>query len=107
TPVTTTRRRTSGLKIAVGSKRSAGRWRKGSSILVPGVLLDVLDRFADIADLLGLFVGDLDAELLLEGHHQLDDVQRIRSQIIGEAGLQGDLILVDAELLHDDRLDPL
>src|SRR5258708_19570564 len=105
TPVTTTRRRTAELKI------SAGSWEgwpgSGGSVLVPGVLLDVLDRLLDVADLLGLLVRDLDPELLLEGHDQLHDVERVGAQVVGEASLQGDLVLVHAQLLHDDPLDPI
>src|SRR5687768_14521425 len=51
TPVTTTLRFSANLLLA----------------LVP-VLLDVVDRLAHAGDLLGILVGDLDAELLLEGH---------------------------------------
>src|SRR5687768_15727702 len=105
TPVTTTRRSAGELKILAGLvRRSAAR--SGSSVLVPGIVLDVVHRLAHVADLLGLLVRDLDAELLLEGHHELDDVQRVCSQVIGEAGLQRDLVLVDAQLLNDNALDP-
>src|SRR5262249_59215412 len=40
-----------------------------------------------------------------EGHHELDDVERVGAQIIDEVGLGLDLVLVDAQLLHDDVLD--
>src|SRR5438270_8191786 len=82
TPVTATRL---GSVFKTGSsmvRRSAGA---EDLVLVPGVVLDVVHGLADVADLLGLFVGDLDAELLLEGHHQLHDVQGVRSQVLGEA----------------------
>src|ERR1700740_1094077 len=90
TPVTTTRRRTAELKR---SRRVRGR-EAGSrrSVLVPGVLLDVFDRLLDVADLLRLLVRDLDPELLLESHHQLDDVEGVGAKVVGEAGLQGHLV---------------
>src|SRR5438128_9175682 len=44
-----------------------------------GVGLDVLDCFLHAGDLLGIFVGNLDAELFFERHHELDGVQRVGS----------------------------
>src|SRR3984893_4895961 len=64
--------------------------------------LDVLDRFLHAGDLLGILVGDLDAELLLERHHQLDGVERVGSQVVDERGIGRHFFLVDSELLHDD-----
>src|SRR5207245_1514795 len=45
------------------------------------VLLDVLDRVADGHDLLGVLVGNLDVEVLLEGHHELDRIEGIGAQV--------------------------
>src|SRR5436305_5622058 len=100
TPVRATRR---GSVFKAGSFLRLGRAR--DLVLVPGVVLDVVHGLADVADLLGLLVGDLDPELLLEGHHQLHDVQGVGPQILGEARVQGDFFLVDPELLDDDALD--
>src|SRR6516165_1189949 len=55
-------------------------------------------------DLLGSIIGDFTAELLLEGHDQLDGVETVGSEIINEAGILGDLARVDAKMLHDDLL---
>src|SRR5262249_67249 len=79
--------------------------RRVALVLIAGVLLDVVDCLADVADLLRLLVRDLDPELLLARHHQLDDVERVGAQVVGEAGIQGDLVRVHAELLDDDALD--
>ena len=68
---------------------------------------DVLDGVLDGQDLLGSIVRDLAAELLLEGHHQLDGVQAVGAQIIDEAGIVCHLLLVDAKMLDDDLLDAL
>ncbi len=55
----------------------------------------ILDRH----DLLGRVVGDLAAELFLERHDKLDRVQAVGAQIVDEAGVLGDLGLVDAQVL--------
>ena len=64
--------------------------------------LDVVDGLADRLDLLGLVVGDLDVELFLEFHDQLDDVQRVRADVFDEAGTARDLLLVDGEVFAHD-----
>ena len=70
------------------------------------VLGDVGDGVADGLDLLGLLVGDRDAELLLERHDELDDVERVGAEVVDERGLLGDVVLLDVELLDDDCLRP-
>ena len=47
------------------------------------------------------------AEFFFEGHDQLDGVEAVGAQIVDEAGIVGDLGLVDAQVLHDDFLYPL
>ena len=59
----------------------------------------------DGLDVLGLFVGDLDLELLFHRHHQLDDVEAVRAEVLDEGGLGLDLVLAHAELVGDDGLD--
>src|SRR5436309_9512064 len=73
-----------------------------SWLLRLGVLFDVLDGVLDLADLLRLVIGNLDAELFLESHDQLDGIQRVRAEVLNERSLRGDLLRVDAELLDDD-----
>src|SRR6266446_2097551 len=63
------------------------------------VALDVVDDILDGADLLGFLVGDLHVVFFFEGHDQLDDVERIRTQILDERGIRGHFILADAQLL--------
>src|SRR5947209_10565706 len=82
--------------------RPSIRWM--SSLLVAG---DVVDRLADSGDLLRVLVRDLDPELILELHDQLDEVERVGVEILLEGRLLGDLRLVDAELLGEDFLDPI
>jgi hypothetical protein len=71
------------------------------------VLFDVLDRVADLDDLLDLFVRDLDAELFLQRHDQLNHVQRIGVQVLDELGIGCDLLGLDAELFGDDGLQSI
>src|SRR5690242_9158678 len=85
-PVTATRRRT---------------W------LLPHLVVEVLHRIADRAELLRLFVGDVDVEFLLERHDQLDGVEAVGAQILHEARVRGELVALHAELLDDDVLDLL
>src|SRR5512142_948864 len=66
---------------------------------------DVVHRVLDGLDVLRLLVRDLDLELLLHRHHELDDVERVGSEVLDEARGGLDLVLGDAELLRDDALD--
>lgn len=79
------------------------------------VYLSRLDSKHTAVDLVGLLVGDLDAELLLvqlsetctvpvfsegknsstyllDGHHHLDGVQAVKTEIVGEVGNTVDLM---------------
>src|SRR5690606_12917958 len=49
--------------------------RRGSA----AVLLDVIDSVLDGADFLRVLVRDVDLEGLLEGEHELDQAERVRS----------------------------
>src|SRR3954465_2409213 len=65
---------------------------------------DVVDGLADGLNLLGVLVGDLDPELVLELHDQLDEIQRVGVEVLLEGRLLRDLALVDTELLGQDFL---
>ena len=67
--------------------------------------IGVVDRVLNGRDLLRIFIGDLDAELVFESHHQLNRVQRIRTQISNKGLLAGDLRLFDTQLFCNDFLD--
>src|SRR5262245_17520887 len=69
-----------------------------------GVRLDVVDRFLHARDLLGILVGNLDAEFLLERHDELDRVERVGAQVVDERRVRRHFFFVDPELLHDDAL---
>src|SRR5689334_6959053 len=55
--------------------------------LALAVRLDVVDRLLHRGDLLGLLVRDLGLELLLQRHHQLHGVERIRAEVVDERRL--------------------
>src|SRR5947209_10552755 len=67
--------------------------------------LDLRDGVADGLDLLGLFVRDVDGELGLERHHELDLIEGVRAEVVGDRRFGRDFVLLDAELLDDDLLD--
>src|SRR5688572_25314295 len=75
-PVITTRRPSFPLIRSLPAPCSSAR----------AVLLQVRNGVADRAHLLGVLVRDVDAELFLERHHELDRVQRVRAQILDEGG---------------------
>src|SRR5258708_24037147 len=68
------------------------------------VLIDVIDRVFDGADLFSVFVGNLDVESFFKGHDQLDGVERIGAKVVHEGGVRRDFALVNSELFNDDLL---
>src|SRR5512141_1125376 len=71
----------------------------GSPLFLFLVRRDVLDHVFDGLDLLGFLVGDLDPELFLHLHHQLDDVEGVRPQVVDERRRVVDLVHVTFQLL--------
>ena len=55
-----------------------------------------------VAISLGVLVRNLDVESLLELHDQLHGVERIRTQVVGEACSGHYLLLLDTQLVDDD-----
>ena len=55
----------------------------------------MLDRIANGADLLSSIVRNLEVELFLEGHHQLNGVQAVSAQIIDEARRFNNFVFLD------------
>ena len=54
-------------------------------------LANVGNSIGSRLDLVSVLVGDLDGELLLDSHDNLDSVQRVQTEIRVEVGLEGDL----------------
>src|SRR5512138_46929 len=101
-PVTTTRRPK---LFSLLMRRTIRMGMKGGTLLrVPH---DVIDGLADRGQLLGLVVGDVQPELVLEGHDQLDGVQRVGAEIVDEGRVLRDLLLADAQLVRYDGPDLL
>ena len=59
--------------------------------------VDISNGIADGGDFLGDFVGDLSAELVLKGHDQLNQVERIGFKVFAETGIRIDLGLIRTE----------
>jgi hypothetical protein len=49
-----------------------------------GLVQDVLNSLVNGVDGVGVLVGDLNAELLLDGHDNLDSVKRVEAEVVGE-----------------------
>ena len=62
---------------------------------------DEVSGLLDGGDLLGTFLIELEIELLLEGHHDLDGIEGVGSQV-DKLGLGRDGIELGSELLGDD-----
>jgi hypothetical protein len=56
-----------------------------------GLSKDVLNSLVNAVDGVSLLVGDLNAEFLLDGHHNLDGVETVKSEIVREVGGAVDL----------------
>src|SRR5579863_148745 len=69
--------------------------------------LDVVDGVLHGDDLFGVLVGNIEVERFLERHHQLDDIERVGSEVIDETGSGVDLGLIHTQLLDDDLFDLL
>src|SRR5262245_66679826 len=67
-----------------------------------GVLLDVADCVADRPEVFHVVVGDLDAELLLRGDHDLDHGQRVHVEVVDEGLVELYVRRGDAGDLVDD-----
>ena len=84
--------------------------RSGGSASISGASVpllmrgDVVDGLADGRDLLCVLVRDLDPELVLELHDQLDEVERVGVEILLERRFLCDVRLFDPELLGQDFL---
>lgn len=52
---------------------------------------DVLNSLVNTVDSVGLLVGDLNAELLLNSHHNLNSIQGIQTKVVREVGRAVDL----------------
>ena len=94
--------------LSAGARGTArGRCALALCRLLTLVLLDVRNRVADGADLLGVLVGNVDLELLFEREHQLHDGERVGAQVVDERSGLFHFRQVDIQLLRDDLFDLL
>ena len=83
--------------------RKSSRPRRGR-LLFRSFFFDVFHHVADGLKLLGIFIRHFDGKFFLKCHDQLDDIERVRAQILDERRRGRDLFRIDAELLDDDVL---
>ena len=69
------------------------------------ICLDISNQRTDGLDVFNFLIGNLDLKLVLDGHQQVNDIQRIRAEIFLKIGILGDLILFHVELLSKDCLN--
>jgi len=69
------------------------------------VLFHVCVRIADALDLFSVFVRYLDIKLFFKTHHELNEVQRISSQVLDKPRVFRDFSLVNTEFVDDDLFD--
>jgi len=67
------------------------------------MLEDILDGIAYGFDPFGVFIGNLQLELFLERHDQLDQIKRIGIEVFLEARARHYLGFLDPQLFRDDR----
>src|SRR5690606_6373112 len=72
--------------------------------LFPDLGVEITQGISNGAELFGVLVGDVDVELLLEGHDELDRVEAVGAEILHEARLVRQLLPLDAEFLDNDVL---
>src|SRR5918993_2779592 len=74
---------------------------------LPAVLVDILHRIGDGADILGILILDFEVELLLHRHDDLDQIERIGVEIADKLGVHRYFVFVDAEPVGDDHANAL
>src|SRR5580704_10376585 len=99
TPVTTTRRFKRNFSYTDCTDWD-GQWLLASF----GVLLDVIDGVFDRGNFLGILVRNLNAEIFLESHDQLDRVERVGAQVVHKGSSRSYFAFINTELLDNDCL---
>lgn len=86
--------------LLVGVRTYCGQSRRDNLTLLLG---NGIGGLLDGGDLDGELLRDLNVELLLQTHDQLDQVQGVSSKV-GDIGVRGGLVGINSELLNDDGL---
>src|SRR5919112_3442259 len=66
--------------------------------LFPYLFMEVRHGIADGSELFRLLVRDINVELFFEGHHELDSIEAVGTEVFHEARIVGQLLPFDAEL---------
>src|SRR5581483_5668897 len=77
--------------------QEAGMASEGSAL----VSLDIVHYVLDGADFLGVFIRDLNVELLFKRHHQFDDIERVSAEVLDERRIGFHFVGGYTELLAD------
>src|SRR5918995_1039840 len=96
-----------GLRHRSRAAERCGYPRLTADRTLPTVLVNILHRIGDGADILGILVLDLEIELLLHRHDDFDQIERIGVEIADELGVHRYFIFVDAEPIGDDSANAL
>src|SRR5919112_1644326 len=93
--------------VAPGAAEQCGYRRLTTDRTLPAMLVDILHRIGDGADILGILVLDFEVELLLHRHDDFNQVERIGIEIADELGVHRYFVFVDAEPVGDDHANAL
>src|SRR5215208_2241184 len=74
---------------------------------LPAVLVDILHRIRDGANVFGILILDLEVELLLHRHDDFDQIERIGVEIADELGVHRYFVFVNTEPVGDDHANAL
>ena len=73
--------------------------------LLLAVFFNITDHVTDGLKLFSFLVRNVDPELFLEGHDELDGIKRVSSKVFNELGFGCDLLRIYSELLNNDIPD--
>ena len=92
--------------LAAQGRQPSEKWRRPTHrpacVVRRRVRFDVCNRITDALHRVRIVVRDLEAERRLKGHQQLERIQRIGPQVVAEARLVGDGVMIDAEMLRGE-----
>ena len=86
-------------------KRPTCKANRAALILL--IILNVLDDIANGLDVLNLILGNLNAELVLDSHYQVNNVQRVRAKIVRDRGRFLNVSLLNVKLLGNQLFNLL
>src|SRR5215468_4108439 len=69
------------------------------------VLLNIVNRVFDGANLFRVLIGDLDVKSFFKSHDQLHSVEGVRAQIVYEGGVGSNFTFINSKLLDNDLFD--